>query len=308
VRRRVAVTGASGFIGGHLTSRLAELGNDVIRIPRPFAPDALVSAFSQADVVVHLAGVIVANQHRDYVDGNVTSTRIVAEAAQAAGTRLVHVSSLAAAGPASPRDPRDEAAPSAPITVYGRTKLAGEAAITGLPGLRWTILRPGVVYGPGDRALLPLFRLACGRIMPLVGRRTAAYTFVYISDMVRATLAAMSDEATGQIFFVGHREPVTARALIEGIRAAVSGRAVIVPIPRPVLRLAAWAGDLATLARRGSRGGPVLIDSRRYDEVYAQGFVCRVDRLRNRLGVDAQVPLEEGLRQTARWYRSENWL
>jgi nucleoside-diphosphate-sugar epimerase len=307
VRRRVAVTGASGFIGGHLVSRLTELGDEVIPVPRPFVREALVSAFSRADVVVHLAGVIVATRDSEYVDGNETSTRIVADAAQAAGTRLVHLSSLAAAGPAPPTAPRDEEAPPSPITVYGRTKLAGEAAITHLPALRWTILRPGVVYGPHDRALLPLFRLACGRVLPLVGRRTAAYTFVYISDMVRAIEAAMRDEATGQIFFVGHREPVTARALIEGIRGAVSGRAAIVPIPRPVLRLAAWAGDLATIAR-GSRGGPVLIDSRRYSEVYAEGFVCRVNRLSDRLGVDAQVPLDEGLRQTAQWYRSQNWL
>jgi dihydroflavonol-4-reductase len=302
--RRIAVTGASGFIGGNLVTHLERRGDEVTRIARPFVRETLASTFATVDVVAHLAGVVSATAERDYVDGNVAATRTVAQAARDADVRLVHISSLAAAGPAPPRAPRVEDDPPAPINSYGRTKLEGERALKGIEGLRWTILRPGVVYGPRDRALLALFRMSRRGILPLVGRPTAAYTFMYITDTVRAIAAAIDRDVTGDTIFLGHRQPVTTRALLEGVRTATGGRAAIVPIPKPVLRVAAWIGDAA-----GTVGGrPFLVNSRRYAELYAEGFVCRVDRLRERLGIEAEVPLDDGLTQTAAWYRSTGWL
>ena len=119
--------------------------------------------FDGADAVVHLAGVVSALREQDYIAANVDGTRAVAEAARAAGVPLIHISSLAAAGPAPPRAPRSEDDPPAPINAYGRSKLDGERAVAAVDGLRWTMLRPGVVYGPGDRALLPLFKLRAAR-------------------------------------------------------------------------------------------------------------------------------------------------
>ena len=71
-----------------------------------------------------------------------------------------------------------------------------------------------------------------------------------------------------------------------------------------VTRVAALAGDIAqTLS-----GRPALINRSRYRELAAEGFVCRVDRLRNRLGMVAEVGLNEGLAQTGEWYRHNGWL
>src|SRR5437899_226614 len=174
------------------------------------------------------------------VAANVTATRVVAEATRAAGARLVHISSLAAAGPASRAAPRAEDDPPAPMTAYGRSKLAGERAIEGLRGLQWTILRPGVVYGPRDRAVLALFRMARAGMLPLVGRETAAYTMIHVADVVRAIEAAVDrGDASGEMMFVGHPEPVSARALVEGVRDAAGGAATIVRVPRPLLWIAA---------------------------------------------------------------------
>ena len=129
---------------------------------------------------MHLAGVVSATRMSDFFDVNVEGTRAVAQAARAAGARLVHVSSLAAAGPAPPTAPRSENDPSAPITPYGDSKLEGERVVASTEGLTWTILRPGVVYGPGDRAMLPVFKCARFGVMPLVGRASAAYSIVHV--------------------------------------------------------------------------------------------------------------------------------
>lgn len=301
---RIAVTGSSGFIGRHVTSFLAARGDEVVPVRRPFGPATLADVLRRVDTVVHLAGLVSALRDRDLFEANVDGTRVVAEAARSAGATLVHISSLAAAGPASPAAPRSEDDPPAPITAYGRSKLDGERAVSATDGLRWTMLRPGVVYGPGDRALLPLFTFARRGIMPLVGRADAAYTFIHITDLVRAIAAAVDHPADGDTMFVGHPRPVTSRQLLEGVRAATGTRAAIVRIPMAVARLAAIAGDVGGLVH----GRPSVINSRRYVELASEGFACRVERLRDRLGIVAGIDIGDGLMDAAAWYRQERWL
>jgi dihydroflavonol-4-reductase len=304
VNRQVAVTGVSGFIGRHVAEHLAALGTDVVAVRRPFERATLLDALRGADAVVHLAGLVSALREQDYIAANVDGTRAVAEAARTAGIPLIHISSLAASGPASPRAPRSEDDPPAPINAYGRSKLEGERAIAAIDGLRWTMLRPGVVYGPGDRALLPLFRFAARGVMPLVGRADAAYTFIHVTDLVRGIAAAIDRPAVGDTIFVGHPHPVTTREILEGVRTAAGARAAIVRIPMAITRLAAIAGDISGMLR----GRPSVINSRRYVELASEGFVCCVDRLRDRLGIVAQIDLSEGLTATAAWYRQQGWL
>ncbi|MGB7219432.1 MAG: NAD-dependent epimerase/dehydratase family protein [Vicinamibacterales bacterium] len=318
--RRVAVTGATGFIGRHLTAHLVSQGADVRAIVRarsahaappgattvqaPLETSALTEAFAGVDAVVHLAGIVSTVREREYIDVNVRGTQAVAAAARAAGARLIYVSSLAAAGPASPAAPRREEDPSAPLTPYGHSKLAGERLITAIEGLRWTILRPSVVYGPGDRAMLPLFRFARLGILPLVGRRDAAYTFIYVHDVVRAIDAALAAPTLQDTVFVGHPHPVTARDLLTRIQAALGGSALTIPIPSVITDLAAMAGEAAGKLI----GRPMLLNRWRNVEISAEGFVCHVDRLRDRLGIVAEVDLQRGLNETARWYRQQGWL
>ena len=300
---RVAVTGSHGFIGRHVMAALRARGDMPIPVPRPFTADNLAVLFRDVHVVVHLAGVISSAREREYHEGNVEATGIVARAADVADVRMVHISSLAAAGPAPRSSPRSEDDPPAPINTYGRTKLAGERALQALPFLKWTILRPGVVYGPGDKATLPLFTMARRGLLPLVGSPSAAYMFIYIDDAVRAILAAIDRVPVGTIF-LGHEAPVSPRELLEHIRSASGSPARILSIPRIVTRAAAWAGDLAGALT----GKPAVINSRRYAELYAPGFVCRVNRMPERLGLTATVGVRDGILRTARWYESEGWI
>ena len=318
--RRLAITGATGFIGRHVSAHFLARGDEVRAIVRPEStrqpPEGvrvvrtdldtrrLSEAFQGVEAVVHLAGVVFTNRDAEYAAVNTDGTRAVAEAARAVGARLIHVSSLAAAGPASAAHPRSEDDPSAPVTPYGSSKLESERAVAGVRGLSWTILRPGVVYGPGDRAVLPLFQFAKRGLLPLVGRPDAAYTFIHVGDVVRAIDAALSAGSMGETIFVGHPQPVTARQLLEGIRSAVGRPALMVPIPLGLTWAAAMIGEVVGTAI----GHPLPLNRRRYVELASEGFVCRVDRLRDRLGVVAGVDLREGLAETAAWYRRAGWL
>jgi dihydroflavonol-4-reductase len=303
VTRRVAVTGANGFIGRHLTAAIAARGDTPVAVARPFQAAALVDLFRGVDTVVHLAGLVSALRAEDFFTANVEGTRVVAGAAAASGARMVHVSSLAAAGPAPPSAPRSEDDAPAPITPYGRSKLEGERVVLTTPGLSSAILRPGAVYGPGTDALLPLFRAAALGVLPLVGRAGAAYTFIHVRDVVRSITAAIDIDVSGAVF-VGHPRPVTTRELLEAVRDASGGTATIVRVPLAVTRVAAGCGDVAGLVT----GHVSAINRWRYAELAAAGFVCRVDRLRDRLGVVAQVEIGDGIAEMGRWYRAEGKL
>lgn len=314
------MTGATGFIGRHLVAYLSARDNEIRAVVRPGSRhplpagatvvratldvSALGKAFDGVDVVVHLAGIVSTSEDRTYTAVNVEGTRAVAEAACAAGARMIHVSSLAAAGPAPASHPRVESDPPAPVTPYGHSKLESERIVGGLVGLDWMILRPGVVYGPGDRAMLPLFRLAKLGVLPLMGRGDAAYTVVHVGDVVRAIEAALPPAAGRDTLFVGHPHPATARELVTTVRTAVGGPAFIMPIP---MALAGMAAPVCDVVGR-IVGHPLALNRARYAELVAEGFVCRVDRLRDQLGVVAEIGLREGLAETAMWYRQQGWL
>ena len=318
---RVAVTGANGFIGQTVVRHFRDAGWDVRAIVRPgrqcalpdgvplvpvrFTASELARAAQATDVIVHTAGLTRAATAGQFYGVNVELTREVVRAAVAAGARLVHISSQAAAGPGTPANPRREDDPPNPLTAYGRSKLAGEEVVKAARDLSWTILRPGPVYGPADRAALPLFRLAQRGIALEVPRDPApAYTFVHVDDIARGIVAAAtSPAAEGQVFALGHPESVTATGLTDTLAQVLGRPCRRVRIPYALLLVAAVAGDAAALC-----GTRLSIDRARLTELMAPGWVFSVEKARERLGFAARVDLLDGLAATAAWYRRHGWL
>ncbi len=318
--RRVVVTGANGFIGSNLVRHLHRAGWQVRALVRPgrrcatpdgvelvasdFGAADLVRAAAGAEVIVHLAGRTRGATARQFEAVNVGVTRHVVRAAVVVGARLLYVSSLAAAGPGTPVRPRREDDAPFPLTAYGRSKLAAEAVVSAEHRLRWTIVRPSVVYGPGDRGALPLFKLARRGIALRAPRTPApAYTFVHVDDVARGIEAAASLEADHEVFSIGHPQWVTADILTETLARVLGRRSHRVRLPYALLLGAAAFGDLATLC-----GRPLALDRARLTELMAEGWVCSVEKARDRLGFSARIGLVEGFTSTAAWYAREGWL
>src|SRR5262249_24938465 len=166
MRGRVAVTGANGFIGRNVVLHLHNAGWAVRAIVRPghgyavpegvevvatqYVTSDLVRAAAGVEVIVHAAGRTRAATTRQFQTVNVELTREVGGAAVERGPGLAHIPSRAAAGRWPREHPRLEDDPPCPLTAYGRSKLAAEEVVKTSRRLRWTIVRPALVYGPFD--------------------------------------------------------------------------------------------------------------------------------------------------------------
>jgi dihydroflavonol-4-reductase len=312
---RVAVTGANGFIGQNVVRHLRDAGWKVRAIVRPgrrcVVPDGvelvaapfvaadLMRAAADADVIVHAAGRTRASTTRQFYAANVDVTRDVVQVAARLDARLVHISSLAAVGPGTSARPRAEDDTPCPLTAYGRSKLAAEELVRTAHGLRWTIVRPALVYGPADHNTLPLFKLARRGLALRVRRSTApAYTFVHVDDVARGIeVAATAVAAERQVFALGHPKSETADTLTDTLARVLGRRCRRVWIPYALLLAGAAGGEVAKLC-----GWPLALDRARLTELMADGWVCSVEKARDRLGVSARIDLLEGFTSTAAWY------
>lgn len=311
----VALTGATGFVGRRILTLCAEAGVAVRALARrPAALEgepkanleviegdllddtALARLAQGAQAIIHCAGAI-AGSPETLAAANVEGTRRLVAAARQAGTaRFVHVSSLAAREPS--------------LSGYALTKRLGEReVIDGLPRDAWVILRPPVVYGPGDPATLPLIEQFTKATAWLPGSRRQRFSLLYVDDLARALLhLARSPASTGAIHELHDGcEDGHAWADIAAAAFAAEGRPERVHyLPRLMLDTVAHLSQ--TWVRLGGRQlGPPLSPGK-VRELYHRDWVCRQELLDEATDWRATVRFEDGFGRTLAWYRQNGWL
>ncbi len=311
-RRCVALTGATGFVGGHLLRRLIAAGWQVRALAR--RPDALAPAkqltvvpgglesdaaladlLAGADAVVHCAGLVAARSAADFHRVNAEGTaRLLAAAASGAATpRYVLISSLAA------REPQ--------LSPYAHSKRQAEEALRhGAAELAWQVLRPPVVYGPGDRATLPLFRqFARGLVLRPAGN--GRFSMLYVEDLAAAVAALLEQPAASRAILELDDGRSGGYGWPEVLAAAErqAGRPIrAVPVPRPVQLLAAAASSLAAAVT----GRPQILSQGKVNEIAHPDWVCRPPLLGDCISWRPAVGLDEGFARTFAWYKAAGWL
>ena len=320
------LTGATGFLGPHVARVLAERGWRIralcrsdpvsgselsradVQIVRGELSSASVIARAAAgcDAVIHAAGLLKARSLAEYRSVNVEGTESLLRSIRTVAPHAVwvQISSQAASGPARGGRPVKEGDPARPVSWYGVSKREGEIAVEReWPG-PWIVLRPSLVYGPGDRALLVLFRAASAGWVPV----PAARAWVHLIAAERAAQAIASAAAapslSGRTGFVCDPDPLTVGDFAARLSRLPPRAARLVPVPDLLVRVAGGAETLWETVTRKAR--PFNADKAR--EALAGDWLCDPDPLASDLGLPPPVPLEEGLRRTWDWYVSHGWL
>lgn len=322
---KALVTGATGFVGGHLVDHLLRRGDQVtalVRSPRKairlgelgvrlepgdlHGMHALARAADSQDVIYHVAGAVAARDEAAYLVGNRDGTLNMVRAAEAAGRpRFVLVSSMAAGGPAERGVPKTADDPSRPVTAYGRSKLAAEQIVRA-SALPWTILRPPTIYGPRDRDnLIKVFRIARTGIAPVFGDGSMELSAVYAPDLAEALwLTAETPAAVGRTYYANHPQVVTSAELVRLIGRAMGKQVRVVGLPERAARaILAVTGGTATLF-----GRVTILNADKANEFYQPAWTGDPTPFMHDTGWNAAHDLAAGLRETYRWYREAGWL
>lgn len=273
--RRVLVTGASGFLGGAVARAIADDGafvNGLVREPSRAGyiatypnitlvtgdlsdADSLRRAIAGCEIVVHVAAALGGKPEMQQVV-NVDGTRRLAEIAAEAGvSRFVHVSSVAIYGFKDLPDVITEDTPPRPSPyAYATTKLGAEQAlreVAARTGLPFTILRPGMIYGPRSNPwTIQMFKLSRAGFVPFIGGGSGNAFPIHVDDVCSLTrVLAEHPSAVGEVFNCSPSPGVTWREFLSAY-AALKGRNRWVGVPVPLARL--LAPVIALLAPRGA--------------------------------------------------------
>jgi len=257
-QKTVLVTGSDGFLGRHLVPYLASLGYEVIAasrrplkfehphieakvLPNLSTPFDWSPLLQQCKAVVHLAGIAHSSASDDlYGSVNHRATEVLASAAFRCSTHLIFVSSiLAQSGSFSDHELSEEDAPE-PTTPYGTSKLAAERAIHAV-GTSFTILRPVVIYGEGEKGNFATVHTISRLPIPLpFGSLTAKRSVLSVQNFCSAVAVVLSAPgARGETYIVSDPVPLTLPDIITRYRAKMGKRPpILVPLPEKWLELA----------------------------------------------------------------------
>jgi UDP-glucose 4-epimerase len=289
----IAITGATGFVGSRVVAIAGAPLRALARRPQPARPGigwiagdlgdptALARLCEGATTIIHIAGVVSAPDRAGFDAGNVAGTAAMLAAARAAGVaRFVHVSSLAARAPQ--------------LSMYGASKAEAEMLVMA-SGLDWVIVRPPGVYGPDDREMLDIYRLAArGLYIAPPGR----LSLIHVDDLARALLALAAGGPTHRTLEIddGAAGGMSHGDFASAIGAGLGKRVRVVPLPISMLHLAARLGISAKLTR--DRANYIA-----HPDWVARGGNAAL------AGVWApRVDLAAGVADTIAGYRAKGWL
>lgn len=327
---KILVTGATGFIGSHLVDKLLEQGYDVRATIRKTSNlqwlegkkvelinanlnslEDCEKAVKDVDYIYHIAGLVAARSYSEFLRANRDATETLLKATLKANPKLqrfVLVSSQTAAGPSHSLDnPQTEDDIPRPITSYGKSKLEGEkVAQSFMKNLPITIIRPPAVYGPRDPAIKDIFRLANKGLATLIGFDEKFVSLIYVDDLIRGMLlAGQSNISEGQTYFITSHQFYTWNEIMETMKVALNKKFLLkFRIPHfAVLGIAAISDFFGRFSKK-----PPVFDYEKGIDFIQKYWICSPEKARKDLDFVSEISLEDGLTETANWYKSMKWI
>ena len=310
----VAVTGATGFFGLHIVAALAREGADIrIFARRDPASErwpgvtvtvvpgnledvgALHRLAAGADAVVHAAGLIKARNRAAFMRTNRDGTRAIAEAARrrAPAARFIAISSLAA------REPQ--------LSDYAASKRAGEEVARAVyhDALdRLVIIRPPMIYGPGDRETLAIFKAASRAIVPVCGAGRLA--LVHVTDAASAVARLAVGAGDAGCYTLADPNPA-GYAMLDLLGEAAQAMACHPRFIRVPDRVILAAGTVSSLWGRLTGHTPIFTAGKAREMLHPDWSVAPSEMLPAGI-CRPKIGIAEGFRETVAWYKETRWV
>lgn len=321
---RVLVTGASGFIGGHLVKELLQKEWPVRVLLHKSVPlqakeceiaagdirdiDALRKALPKIDILFHLAAALGASpiKKREFFQINATGTENLLRAAQEAGVKkVIHFSSAGVLGSVRKNETASEGYSPNPKNAYENSKLEGERAALRFAqeGMDIVVVRPGWVYGPADRRTFKLIRpVSRGRFF-LVTRGEALQTPVYIDDLIKGVLLCLEKGRRGETYHLAGREALTVKEIVKAIAAASQKAVLHLPLPLFAVKFAAWSMEKSFILFK--REAPLTSGRLAF---FSRSTPLSTEKAERDLGFAPETDFEEGVIRSIVWYREHGWM
>ena len=325
---RCFVTGASGFIGGHLAEELARGGDEVFCLVRKTSDtrwleklnvkyaegelrtkESLRRAVKGMDYIYHLGAVINAPDWETYHDVNTKGTQNLIEACLEEAPEIrkfVFVSSIAACGPSEPGRRLNEDDPCRPVSDYGRSKhLAEQIVLSYKDRLPVSIIRPPNVLGPRQKELFESIKLIRKRIMPLIGTGKPQTSLASVEDVIKAVLlVAEREQSRGRVYFVTDGRDYAWPEIAGAIAEFMGIKKFILKVPYGLQYFVAFLSEIIGRFRGKASwvSRQFIVATRKYDWLYDSS------KIENELGFRAGLDMRAAIRKTIDWYREAGML
>jgi nucleoside-diphosphate-sugar epimerase len=323
---RIAVTGGSGFIGNHLVEKLISEGHKTRVLVRKTSnsglleklgvelvygdvvdEDSIESLVNDVNIVYHVAAKVYAGSKAEFWNVNFNGTKNVLDAClNKSLSRFIHVSTIGVIG--SIKNPLgDESHPYNPMSPYDRSKCEAEKLALWYHrehGMPVTIVRPTVVYGPGNMYLLRLYQWIQRGNFRFIGSMNNLLHPCYIENFLEGiTLAAEKRKAIGEIYIIGDEKPISWREYVNKIAEAMSVNPPKGHVSTSLIKAIAYLSEFKSWMFRTE---PFL--TRYWLEEITKNFAYDIAKAKKDLGYGPKISLKEGISRTIKWYRQNGFL
>jgi nucleoside-diphosphate-sugar epimerase len=327
MKKKVLITGASGFVGYHLIAEALNANLEVFAAVRPSSDISHLQEFAVTftnlqydsvealknnivsngyNYIIHASGTTKAKNKAEYNLINAEYSRNLAKAAaEAKIEKFVFVSSLAALGPSLDLNTeiQDDSAPK-PVTSYGESKLLAEQYLNSIKDLPLLTFRPTAVYGSREKDIFILFKSINMGLEPYIGKFSQQFSFIYVKDLVAVLVASLDTNLVNKTYNVSDGGKYNRYALADYSKKVLNKKTFKFHLPISVV------SAVASLMERfyaNSTKTPAL-NKEKMSELTAINWACNINHLKKDLAFEPRFNLERGLTETLLWYKTNKWL